>query len=174
MEKNMIRILTAGAVAMSVAACAGAQSQQSQMGGPGMRMQHHMGEEHEQHHAEHMREMMTRRLQQLHDKLQLNASQETAWNNYVARLRQVPAQRPDRADMAKLSVPDRMERHLAMMREAEKRMTDHLAATREFYAVLSPEQQKIFNEQFPAGRGNMRSGRMQRGEDAGKDTGSRP
>lgn len=98
---------------------------------------------------EKMRERMEKRQAGLRAKLNLNAGQEAAWNAYVARMRpaELP-QRPGRAEMEKLSVPERMEKRLAFMKQAEQRLTGRLAATREFYAALSPEQQNIFNEEF--------------------------
>jgi protein CpxP len=60
--------------------------------------------------------------------------------------------RPDRAEWEKLSAPERMEKQLALMKEREARMADRLAATKAFYAQLTPEQQKIFNENFMTGR----------------------
>ena len=35
---------------------------------------------------------------------------------------------------------------LEHMRAMEAKMTEHLAALKEFYAVLTPEQQKIFDD----------------------------
>jgi Spy/CpxP family protein refolding chaperone len=37
---------------------------------------------------------------------------------------------------------------LAGMKAREERMTAHLAAVKEFYAVLTPEQQKVFDAEF--------------------------
>jgi Spy/CpxP family protein refolding chaperone len=44
------------------------------------------------------------------------------------------------------------------MKAMEAKMTEHLAALKEFYAVLTPEQQKIFDEETPHGgmRDHMR------------------
>ena len=98
---------------------------------------------------EQMRERMAKRQAALHDKLKLNANQETAWQSYISRMK--PADRPqrsDRAEMEKLSAPERREKMLGMMKQREQRMTERLAATKEFYAVLSPDQQKIFNDEF--------------------------
>lgn len=102
--------------------------------------------------AARMKERMAKRQQELHDKLKLNASQESAWQTYIGKLQpgQPPAH-PSREEMAKLSAPERMDRMLAMMKEHEKRMEARVAATKEFYAVLTPDQQKIFNDEF--GRG---------------------
>lgn len=85
----------------------------------------------------------------LHDALKLNPEQETAWKKFSEKAK--PAefrQRPDRSELAALHAPERMERMLAMMKERESRMTDRVAAVKEFYAVLTPEQQKLFDDQF--------------------------
>ena len=60
------------------------------------------------------------------------------------------AQRPKPEDMAKLTTPERIdkmkamrtEHHAVMSLEMDKRAD----ATKAFYAVLSPEQQKVFDE----------------------------
>lgn len=107
-----------------------------------------------------MKEHMVRRAAELHDKLKLNASQETAWKTYIAKVKpgEFPA-RPDPAELDKLTAPERMERMLAHMKDAEKRMADHIAATKEFYAVLTPEQKKIFDDEFRRGPGHHRGPR---------------
>jgi protein CpxP len=103
--------------------------------------------------AEQMKEKMAKRQAELHDKLKLNASQESAWNLFTAAITPTgTGKRPDRAEWKNLSAPERMEKQLAMMKEREARMTSRLAATKTFYATLTPEQQKIFNENFMSGR----------------------
>lgn len=102
-----------------------------------------------EHSPEQMQERMQKRAAELHDKLKLNATQESAWNAYVAKMR--PAERPargDRAEWDKLSAPERMDKIAARMQEHAQRMAQRAAATREFYAALTPEQQKIFDGQF--------------------------
>lgn len=100
-------------------------------------------------HRQHMQERMAKRQAELHDQLKLSAAQEPAWKTFSEKMQPGnPSARPSVADMAKLSAPERMERRLAMMQEGEKRMADRLAAVKEFYAVLTPEQQKIFNDRF--------------------------
>ena len=107
------------------------------------------------HSPEKMAERFEKRQSELHDKLKLNASQEGAWKAYVDRIRPAaPAQRPDRAEIEKLPAPERMERMYGFMQENQKRMADRIAATKEFYAVLTPEQKKIFDEEFKPGRGH--------------------
>lgn len=98
---------------------------------------------------EQIKERIAKRQTELHDKLKLNANQESAWKTYVASMAPAASgKRPDRAEWEKLSVPERMEKQLARMNEREARMTSRLAAIKTFYATLTPEQQKIFNENF--------------------------
>ena len=44
-----------------------------------------------------------------------------------------------------------MERMQAMMRARDARMSEHVSALKEFYAVLTPEQKKIFDSEFGHG-----------------------
>lgn len=110
--------------------------------------------------AARMKERMAKRQAELHDKLKLNAAQEAAWQTYVSKM-QPPSmpQRTDRAEFERLSAPERMERALAHMKEHEQLMESRLAATREFYARLTPEQQKIFNDETAHGWGHRHGGR---------------
>lgn len=106
---------------------------------------------------EQMKAHFENRKAALHDKLKLNASQETAWKTYLEKVGPMQGpQRPDRAEIEKLSAPERMEKMLGFMKEGEKRMESTAAATKEFYAVLTPEQQKIFNDEFASGYGRGR------------------
>lgn len=107
--------------------------------------------------GESMKEHFAKRTAELHDKLKLNATQEAAWKTYIAKVQpgELPA-RPDRAELDKLTAPERMERMLAHMKDAEQRMANRLAATKEFYAVLTPEQKKIFDDAFRHGPGRHR------------------
>ncbi|MGE5651768.1 MAG: Spy/CpxP family protein refolding chaperone [Bacillota bacterium] len=108
-------------------------------------------------YGERMKEHMAKRAAELHDKLKLNAEQEKAWNAYMDKVKPgEPPVRPDRGELDKLTAPERMERRLAHMKEAEKRMEQHVAATKEFYAVLTPEQKKVFDEAFRHGPGSGR------------------
>lgn len=107
--------------------------------------------------GERTREHFAKRTAELHDKLKLSAAQEPAWKAYIAKVQPgEPPARPDRAELDKLTAPERMERMLAHMKEGEQRMADHIAATKEFYAVLTPEQKKIFDDAFRHGRGHHR------------------
>lgn len=94
-------------------------------------------------------ERIAQHQQKLHDQLKITPAQEAAWKAFTAKSTPTaPIQRPSRDELAKLSAPERMERMLGMMKDGEARLATHLAAVKEFYAVLTPEQQAIFNQQF--------------------------
>jgi periplasmic protein CpxP/Spy len=84
--------------------------------------------------AQHMKQMQDHRAQRQADlkaKLKLAPEQEGAWTTFATAMKP-PAnlQRPNRAEMAQLNTPARLD-----------------SAIRTFYATLSPEQQKIFDAQ---------------------------
>ncbi|GIZ51695.1 hypothetical protein NCCP691_17090 [Noviherbaspirillum aridicola] len=104
------------------------------------------------HSPEQMKQAFEKRQQQLHDKLKLDARQETAWKTYVDTIRPAaPATRPSREELAKLPAPDRLQKRMEFLQEHEKRLALRIAATREFYAVLTPEQKKVFDAGFAHG-----------------------
>lgn len=126
-------------------------------GGPGMGGQHATPEQREARMREHFQRFSA----QLHDKLKLNASQEQAWNTYLQAMTP-PAhpQRPDRAQWESMTAPQRMEQHLAMMKQHEALLSKRLDATRTFYGTLTPEQQKVFNAETAHPFKGMQEGRM--------------
>ena len=86
----------------------------------------------------------------LHAKLKLTAPQETAWKKFTASEPLfAKMDRPDPAEMEKLNAPQRLEKMLEHMRTMETKLAEHLAALKEFYAVLTPAQQKIFDQHMP-------------------------
>jgi hypothetical protein len=100
--------------------------------------------------TERMEKMHEQHLATLHDKLKLTAQQETAWKKFAANNpMRGKMDRPDPAEMKKLNAPQRLEKGIEHMRTMETKMTEHLAALKEFYAVLTPEQQKLFDQQMP-------------------------
>lgn len=148
-----VNMLLAGAaiIAMSASAFArGGEDCGYGEHGPMMDMSsERMGKMHEQHFAK------------LHDKLKLTAKQEGAWQKFAAsEPMRGKLDRPNPADMEKLNAPQRMEKALEHMRAMEKRMAEHLAAMEEFYAALTPAQQKTFDDQMPnPGKRGQRRGR---------------
>ena len=98
-----------------------------------------------------MEQMREQRQQALHDKLKLNSSQEKAWQTFIAKGKELrpKKQRPDPMEFAGLSAPQRMEKMLDKMHDREARMTQMLGALKTFYAVLTPQQQRIFDDSMP-------------------------
>ena len=102
---------------------------------------------------QHMQQMRERHQAELHDKLKLNAEQEKAWQAFVAKGKELrPHERFDRKQLAGLSAPERMQKMLDRMHEHEEGMSKMLSALKDFYAVLTPQQQKIFDQSMPGGQ----------------------
>lgn len=98
----------------------------------------------------------------LRDALKLNAQQQPAWDAFVASMtppaKGERAGRPDRAAFARLSAPERMERQIAMQKQRTAHMESRLSALNSFYAVLTPEQRKVFDEQSKGRKGGRHHG----------------
>ncbi len=110
----------------------------------GAQMQH----EHGRPSPEKMAEHAARREAALHDALKLTPQQESAWTTYIAKMHAgQPMQRPNHEQMEKMPAPERMEKMLAMMRDRERRLSDRLEATKPLYAVLTPTQRTVFDQQ---------------------------
>ena len=99
-----------------------------------------------------MQEHMDQRAKRMHDLLKITPAQEGAWQAYLSALKSNMPQRGqfDRAAFKQLPAPERMEKRIEMSRDHISRMEANLAATKTFYAQLTPEQQKLFDEK--AGR----------------------
>lgn len=98
-----------------------------------------------------MAQMHAKHLSDLKAKLKITASQEAAWNTFADSMKP-PAdmgKRPDRAEMDKLTTPERIDKMRAMHKERmatmEAAMDKRAEATKTFYAALSPEQKKTFD-----------------------------
>ena len=106
---------------------------------------------------EHRGERMEQHQKKLLEALKLTPDQEPAWKKFVVSESPAPisraAAKPE--DWSKLSSPERADRALEMMKERQTRMGEHIVALKEFYAVLTPEQRKIFDDSH---RGTRRDG----------------
>jgi Spy/CpxP family protein refolding chaperone len=101
-----------------------------------------------------MAESMAKRQAKLHDELKLTSAQEPAWNAFVNAVKPTPlADRPDRAAWAAMTAPARMEKLIALSKEHTARMEQHLQALNKFYATLTPEQKKVFDQHTLRGMG---------------------
>lgn len=96
-----------------------------------------------------MQERRARHLAELKEKLKLSPAQESAWTAFTAaiQLPAAPRVRPDRAELEKLSTPERIDRMQAFMAERDAQMRRYADATKTFYAALTPEQKKSFDDQ---------------------------
>ena len=116
--------------------------------------------------SDKMKARMAKHQAELKAALKITAAQEAAWTTFTTAMTPPAgpmAQRPTREDMAKLSTPERIdkmkamrtEHHAVMSLEMDKRAD----AVKAFYATLTPEQQKVFDEKamLPSeGRGDKK------------------
>lgn len=123
----------------------------------------------QQHHGRYdpakMQERMARHQAALKQKLQLAPAQESAWSAYTSAMKP-PArmQRPDRAEFAKLTTPERIDRMRAMHAARAAEMDKRADATKTFYAGLTAEQKKVFDTESLRGRhGRHGGGRHHKG-----------
>ena len=95
-----------------------------------------------------MQERMDAHAKRVHDALKITAAQEGAWQAYLSALKSNMPQRGqfDRASFKTMPAPERMEKRIEMAKSHLSRIESNLAATKTFYAVLTPEQQKLFDE----------------------------
>lgn len=116
-----------------------------------------------QHKSERHAEHRTERQQQLKAALKLNPTQEAAWAKFVqAQQRPQHATPPNRQAWAQLSTPQRLDQMQARKAEHDAHLAEVIEATRSLYAVLDPEQQKVFDSMaLMAGMG--RAGHPHRG-----------
>ena len=100
---------------------------------------HKMDERRETRHLKHLEELKVF--------LQLQPSQETAWNTFVAVMK-VPMKRPaplQSSEIEKLTTPERIDKMMALKSERDTNLAQRMAATKTFYATLTPAQQKVFD-----------------------------
>ncbi|KQV44668.1 MULTISPECIES: Spy/CpxP family protein refolding chaperone [unclassified Duganella] len=95
-----------------------------------------------------MQERMDAHAKRMHDTLKITPAQEAAWQAYLSALKSNMPQRGqfDRASFKNMPAPERMEKRIEMTKARLSRMESNLAATKTFYAALTPEQQKLFDE----------------------------
>ena len=101
-----------------------------------------------------MHERMVARQAKLKAKLNLNAAQEGAWNDYVGAMQppvngMMGKSREERRkmfdDLKAMTTPQRLDRMTAMRADRTAQMQQRSQATRNFYDALTAEQQKTFD-----------------------------
>jgi hypothetical protein len=102
-----------------------------------------------EHKSEHKGERHTQRLAELKSKLNLKATQETAWNTFTQSM-QHPARmmaRPERASLEKMTTPERLDMMQAMKAQRDAHMQQRSDATKAFYSTLSADQKQVFDQE---------------------------
>ena len=98
------------------------------------------------------REGKEKYLETLKADLKLNANQEAAWTEWVGKIKEDhkgwEEKRKNAESWPSLSALERMEKMLAFSKEHIARQEARLAATKTFYATLSPEQRQTFDKGF--------------------------
>ena len=90
---------------------------------------------------------MAQRANAFKAQLKLTPEQEPAWTAFMAAMQ--PAERParlDPADMEKRTTPERIDRMRALRAQHAAEADRRGEATKTFYAALTPEQQKTFDD----------------------------
>lgn len=98
-----------------------------------------------------MAKQHSERLKRLHDTLKLQPEQEAHWQKFQAAL-EVPADRGGRPVTQATDTPSRMEQMKEQHQQSGKVLDAHLEAVKTFYATLTPEQKKIFDEHHAPAR----------------------
>ncbi len=110
-----------------------------------------------------------RHMAELKQKLQLGTDQDAAWKTYTDAMRPQPgAAHPDREAMARMATPERQEKMQALRQERDARQARHDEATKAFYATLTPEQKKRFDE-YTASMSHGKGGHGHHGSHGGHD-----
>jgi hypothetical protein len=106
---------------------------------------HHMGDpaERRAHMTQHLREV-----------LQLQPAQDAALAAFIDSMKPPggdmhPGMGHDDGAMAHLSTPELLDKMMARFDAMHSRMAAHVAATKQFYAQLTPSQQKAFDDLAP-------------------------
>jgi len=102
---------------------------------------------------ERMKARQGQHLSQLKAKLQLKAEQEPAWSAFAGAMSppERPPARPDWAEVMRLNTPERIDRMKALHQQRHTEMTAMMErrgeAAKTFYAQLSAEQKKVFDDE---------------------------
>ena len=151
------RIVLAGLLCASAGLALAQPGPAAGPGGPGPRAEG-MG----RYDPARMQARMDQRLAALKAKLQITAAQEAAWTAFTTAVKPRPStamanMAATHAELDKLPTPERLDRmralHTQRMTEMNLLMDQRAEATKTFYAVLTPVQKKVFDEQFSRATG---------------------
>jgi len=126
-----------------------------------------------------MEAMVAKHLAALKTKLKLTADQEGAWTTFNAAMKppaRMDHQHPDRAEMDKLTTPERIDKMRALrtqrMADMNAAMEKREEATKTFYAALSADQKKVFDAEHAHMMGHHHG--EHQGMGGGKKGGDKP
>ena len=122
---------------------------------------------HQKHRMEHMQMKMKERIAKMASRLEIKASQQAAWGDYVKAREGMMANRPARParDADAATIARARADHVA---DKGRKLAVVADATGRLQAVLTPEQRKVFDEM--AQRGGQRG---MRGHHGGRGDGER-
>ena len=122
------------------------------MAASGAKYQHHAKRMHNKKDPAKREAMFAKRLEAVKTKLQITSDQEGAWTSFTTAMKpasRMDHQRPDKAEMAKLTTPERIDKMRALrtqyMAERTAAMDKREEATKTLYAALNAEQKKTFD-----------------------------
>jgi Spy/CpxP family protein refolding chaperone len=105
-----------------------------------------------QMNPERMEKMMAKRADDLKAKLKITPAQEGAWTAFTTSMKptaDMMGKRPDMAELAKLTTPERIDKMRAQRAQRHAEMSTAMdkreEATKTFYAALTAEQKKVFD-----------------------------
>lgn len=145
MIKKSLLALTMGAALLATGA---AQAQMgSPMSGEGHAM-HMQGQDYgPKQHKDRMAKRHQAHMDKLKQSLKLSKDQAGAWTTFETAMQAPNMAHPDHQAMAKMSTPERLDVMSKMKSEHDAQMQKRMDATRTFYATLSPEQKKTFDQE---------------------------
>lgn len=124
---------------------------------------------HEGHGAKHEQmkaawgERAAKRTLKLQESLKLTPAQQSAWTAYSSAIKPAAkGERGERGAWKTMAAPERMAKRIDMAKQRVTMMEARLEATKAFYAVLTPEQKKLFDENSMQ-RGGHRMGHRMKG-----------
>jgi hypothetical protein len=118
-------------------------------------------------HQKRFEEMRARHEKAMHDILMIRPDQEAAFHAFTAALAPPPmgdrdgkSWRDHGPGAMAMTTPERLDRMAARMSERQARFQTMAAATKTFYAALSPEQRRAFDAlpMMMGGHGGMHGG----------------
>jgi hypothetical protein len=116
---------------------------------------------------------MERRLAALKLKLNISGAQEGAFTTWATALKPTARpQRPDRAELERMTTPERIDRMRALRATRMAEMDRRMEATKVFYGALNADQRKVFDgESMQMLRGGGKGGRGGHGDGHGRHHG---